>query len=80
DPLAEAFPQVEMSFDDDRETNYYVDACFGIEVGRVGIADGGFTTWTRQLLGNNKERLLAGGIGLDMLHANFGARRPDPYP
>jgi hypothetical protein len=79
-PLAEAFPQVETTFDDERKTNYYVDACFHIDVGQVTVADGGFTTWTRQLLGNAKERLLTAGVGLDMLHANFEARRPDPYP
>ncbi|WP_346320363.1 hypothetical protein [Chitinophaga sp. YIM B06452] len=31
------------------------------------IADGGFTTWTQQLLGNKKERLLISGFGLELL-------------
>jgi hypothetical protein len=79
--LAEKFPQVEVGFDDERTRGrgYYVDACFEVLAKGISLADGGFTTWTRQLLGNAKERLLTGGLGLDNMHANFGPRRPDLY-
>lgn len=82
DPLKTAFPQVEVDFDDTRKKGrgYYVDACFEIKAGDLSLADGGFTTWTRQLLGNAKERLLTGGLGLDLMHARFGPRRADLYP
>nr|WP_042185886.1 hypothetical protein [Kibdelosporangium sp. MJ126-NF4]CEL16949.1 hypothetical protein [Kibdelosporangium sp. MJ126-NF4]CTQ91822.1 hypothetical protein [Kibdelosporangium sp. MJ126-NF4] len=82
DPLAAEFPQVKVDFDDSRERGrgYYVDACFELLAGDVSLADGGFTTWTRQLLGNAKERLLIGGLGTDLVHARFGARRADLYP
>ena len=29
------------------------------------LIDGGFTTWTQQLLSNNKERLLISGLGTE---------------
>ncbi|MFC0108739.1 hypothetical protein [Kibdelosporangium aridum] len=82
DPLRQAFPQVKVDFDDEREKGreYYVDACFELIAGGISLADGGFTTWTRQLLGNAKERLLTGGLGLDLMHAKFGPRRADLYP
>jgi hypothetical protein len=32
------------------------------------IADGGFVDWTQQLLGNNKERLLISGFGLELFY------------
>lgn len=73
-PVARTFPRVDVDFDDEREKGrgYYVDACFDISARGISFADGGFTTWTRQLLGNAKERLLTGGLGVDMLHSNFG--------
>ena len=81
-PLRTKFPQVEVVFDQTRTRGrgYYVDACFDLLAKGISLADGGFTTWTRQLLGNAKERLLTGGLGLDNMHANFGPRRPDLYP
>ncbi|ALG12809.1 hypothetical protein [Kibdelosporangium phytohabitans] len=74
-------PQVKVGFDDERQKGrgYYVDACFELRAGDVSLADGGFTTWTRQLLGNAKERLLTGGLGVDLMHARFGPRRADLY-
>ncbi|CAM3508720.1 hypothetical protein KIPE111705_11710 [Kibdelosporangium persicum] len=82
DRLRTEFPHVKVDFDDTREQGrgYYVDACFELRAGDVSLGDGGFTTWTRQLLGNAKERLLTGGLGLDLMHARFGPRRADPYP
>jgi hypothetical protein len=80
-PLRDKFPQVDVGFDDARTRGrgYYVDACFDVLAQGISLADGGFTTWTRQLLGNAKERLLTGGLGLDKMHANFGPRSPDLY-
>jgi hypothetical protein len=51
---------------------YYVDACYKLFVTgsartRLELADGGCTTWTRQLLSDQKERLVIGGIGVDRL-------------
>lgn len=80
DPLAERFTGVSFAFDDRRASGrgYYVDACFHIHAtsptgARFQLADGGFTTWTRQLLGNAKERLLIGGLGVERLCAQFRA-------
>jgi hypothetical protein len=44
---------------------FKVFASFGGEPAEVG--DGGFTPWTRRLLGNAKERLMTSGLGVDRL-------------
>jgi hypothetical protein len=49
-----------------------VSACFDISKvdssGQVRqLVDGGFTTWTQQLLNSRKERLLIGGLGTERL-------------
>lgn len=44
---------------------FKVYASFGGELADVG--DGGFTPWTRRLLGNAKERLMTSGLGVDRL-------------
>ncbi|OLB79385.1 MAG: hypothetical protein AUI14_10530 [Actinobacteria bacterium 13_2_20CM_2_71_6] len=74
DFLAGRYPDVELGFDDARTTGrgYYTDACFHIHVGssagtRYEVGDGGFTTWTAQLLGNAKERLLVSSLGTERL-------------
>ena len=70
-----------VTVDPDRESGrgYYRDLCFKViaqlETGEIEIGDGGFTTWTAQLLGNRKERLLTSGLGLDRLVA-IGANQP----
>ncbi len=78
DPLAEQFPHVDVGFDDARESGrgYYTDVCFHVHATTTGgqtfqLGDGGFTTWTAQLLGNAKERLLIGGLGTELLCGNF---------
>ena len=52
---------------------YYRDLCFKIYAYGTGepedIGDGGFTDWSMQLAGNNKERLLITGLGIDRLAA-----------
>lgn len=51
--------------------NYYTGLQFKVVIQvkeqEWEIADGGFTTWTQQLLGNKKERLLISGFGLELL-------------
>ncbi len=78
DPLATAFPAVQVGFDPDRPDGrtYYTSACFHIfasdESGNeYQIADGGFTTWTQSLLSNAKERLLISGLGTERLCSAF---------
>ncbi|WP_370961355.1 hypothetical protein [Amycolatopsis sp. cg9] len=44
---------------------FKVYAAFGGDLAEVG--DGGFTPWTRRLLGNAKERLMTSGLGVDRL-------------
>jgi hypothetical protein len=74
EPLAAEFPAASFSLDLTRERalDYYREACLSVSLetasGEVHeLADGGFTDWTQQLLGNRKERLLISGIGLERL-------------
>jgi hypothetical protein len=74
EPLAAAFPDATFTLDLERERalDYYCDACLRITAETAAgelleLADGGFTDWTQQLLGNRKERLLISGIGLERL-------------
>jgi CoA-transferase family III len=73
-PLATRFPHVSCGLDPARTAGrgYYVSACFDISKvdssGQVRqLVDGGFTTWTQQLLNSRKERLLIGGLGTERL-------------
>jgi hypothetical protein len=77
DPLAARFPDATCGLDTARTAGrgYYTSACFDISaVDSTGrerqLADGGFTTWTRQLLSNEKERLLIGGLGIERLQGH----------
>lgn len=64
-------PGVEVLEDSDRTTGrgYYTGLCFRVHAdvaGRqIGIGDGGFVDWTRRLTGNQKERLLISGFGVE---------------
>ncbi|MFD8754612.1 hypothetical protein ACFV0O_27045 [Kitasatospora sp. NPDC059577] len=66
-------PGVDIIDDPNRVTGrgYYTDLCFKIYAtihGRqLEIADGGFVDWTQCLTGNQKERLLISGFGVDRL-------------
>lgn len=66
-------PGVEVLEDPNRTSGrgYYTGLCFKVFAELAGqwaeIGDGGFTNWTQLLTGNNKERLLTGGYGLDRL-------------
>jgi hypothetical protein len=80
-PLAAQFPQVQVEFDPQRSSGrgYYAGLCFAVyATGRDGaehfLVDGGFTTWTQQLLSNQKERLLISGIGTERVCSVFGAK------
>ena len=62
---------------------YYRRACFKIHAvtpgGKVEFVDGGFTDWTERLLGDNHERLLISGAGLDRPALMLGqGRAPEP--
>ena len=50
---------------------YYEGLCFKVYASFGGpltdVGDGGFTPWTRKLLGNAKERLMTSGLGIDRL-------------
>jgi hypothetical protein len=53
-----------------RGHGYYTGACFKIFIAADAgeafeVGDGGFVDWTRQLVGNSKERLLISGFGID---------------
>jgi len=78
DPLSEKHPQVSFAFNPGRQSGrgYYTDVCFWIRArDRSGVdyllIDGGFTTWTQQLLSNRKERLLTSGMGSERFCACF---------
>lgn len=79
-PLAARFPHIQVGFDPRRGAGrgYYTGLCFAIYAvdpsGRAQmLVDGGFTTWTQQLLSNRKERLLISGMGTERLCSVFGA-------
>jgi hypothetical protein len=74
EPLAAEFPDVRIALDDERvrALDYYTSACLAVSIEtldgqEIELADGGFTTWTQQLLGNRKERLMISGIGLERI-------------
>jgi hypothetical protein len=73
--LSDRFPHLAVDFDQRQSgRGYYVAACYKVFVidpngDEVECGDGGCTTWTRQLLSNNKERLVIGGLGMERLLA-----------
>lgn len=56
----------------DEEQHYYkgfqVKTRIDVKGEVIDIGDGGLVDWTRQLSGNNKERMFASGIGIEYLH------------
>ena len=71
-------PGVLCQLDPDRQPGrgYYVGDCFHIYATNVAgieceLIDGGFTTWTQQVLSNRKERLLISGLGTERLCSQF---------
>jgi hypothetical protein len=80
-PLREEFPGVRFGVDGERTKGkgYYDGICLQIGARVDGarydlIVDGGFTNWVRKLLQDEKERLLASGIGLTYLWNILGTR------
>lgn len=80
EPLATNYPGVRCELDPDRETGrgYYVGVCFHVYATNLAgiefeLIDGGFTTWTQQLLSNTKERLLISGLGIERFCSQFCA-------
>ncbi|MGH3390134.1 MAG: hypothetical protein ACRDOO_14795 [Actinomadura sp.] len=78
DRLARAHPSTTFDLDDERSRGrgYYTGGCFEIRAttpdgDELSIGDGGFTTWTADLLSNAKERLLISGLGLEHLCGRF---------
>ncbi|GHE46965.1 hypothetical protein GCM10017673_56070 [Streptosporangium violaceochromogenes] len=75
--LAPAHPGVVFAFDDDRAGGgYYGGACFEIRATTpdgddLNLCDGGSVTWSADLLGNAKERLIVSGLGLERLCERF---------
>jgi hypothetical protein len=58
---------------------YYQGLCFKVFArfgagGPLEVADGGFVDWTARLLGNQKERLLISGYGVDRLAIHAAPR------
>jgi hypothetical protein len=77
-PLAASYPDARCELDPNRATGrvYYVGTCFHIYATNAAgvefeLVDGGFTTWTQQLLNNRKERLLISGLGVERFCAEF---------
>lgn len=78
DRLAQTHPDTTFAFDDDRVSGrgYYSGTCFEIRATTpagedLNLGDGGFTTWSADLLSNAKERLLISGLGLERLCERF---------
>ncbi|MGW7681191.1 hypothetical protein ACWGID_10655 [Kribbella sp. NPDC054772] len=64
-------PALGVAFTEDAErtksANYYAGLGLGIDRGGAGLGDGGFTTWTADLLGDAKERCLTSCISTEGL-------------
>jgi len=59
--------------DRDRGRGYYADLALRITAGELELGDGGFTTWTGQLMGNAKERCLVSCLATERLAAAIQA-------
>jgi hypothetical protein len=84
-PLFASYADARCELDPNRTTGrgYYVGTCFHIYATNAAgiefeLVDGGFTTWTQQLLNNRKERLLISGLGVERFCAQFRADESAP--
>ena len=68
DTVAPAVPVTEQP-EREHGRGYYVEAALRISAGEGEIGDGGFTTWTAQLMGNAKERCLVSCVSTERLAA-----------
>ncbi|MEV0803123.1 hypothetical protein AB0I34_35920 [Kribbella sp. NPDC050281] len=66
-------PALKISLTEDTERttseNYYSGTALGIGCDGEGLGDGGFTTWTADLLGDQKERCLTSCVSTERLTA-----------
>jgi hypothetical protein len=62
--------------DRERGRGYYADLALRITAGDLELGDGGFTTWTAQLMGNAKERCLVSCLATERLAAAIQAAAP----
>ena len=62
--------------DRERGRGYYADLALRITAGDLELGDGGFTTWTGQLMGNAKERCLVSCLSTERLAAAIQAAAP----
>lgn len=84
--LTRGHPGTTFDLDDERTAGrgYYAGACFEIRATTpagddLNLADGGFTSWSADLLSNAKERLLISGLGIERLCERFREHvRPEP--
>jgi hypothetical protein len=81
-PLAARHPDVDLAIDSERQQGrgYYQKLCFHVYAdaesgGTFQLTDGGFTSWTQQLVGSEKERLMISGIGSEAVVGLFGPER-----
>ena len=67
--LAPLPPGVTLAEDPDREhaRGYYAGGAVSITAGEVNLGDGGFTTWTAQLMNDAKERCLVSCVAVERL-------------
>lgn len=70
--LHNSFPAMEVTVDEQPGTNNYYQgiqfkADITVQQRHFEIADGGFVSWTQQLLNNKKERFFIAGFGLELL-------------
>ncbi len=72
DTVAPAVPIAEQP-DREHGRGYYVEAAIRIAAGEDEIGDGGFTTWTAQLMGNAKERCLVSCVSTERLASALSA-------
>lgn len=77
-PLAAAYPEVRVRLDLTRleGLGYYSGPCLRINArtadgARFALGDGGFLSWTAELLTDRRESLLSTGIGPDLLYLKF---------
>jgi hypothetical protein len=69
-------PRVHVDLGGRRDTAYYPDVSFGIEVGEHNLGDGGLVPWTAKLLSNEKERLCISGFGSERACALWPTSSP----
>jgi hypothetical protein len=80
-PLARDFPRARFRLDGARLAGlgYYAGLTIQLwletaDGASLPVGDGGFTTWTRDLLNDRKERLLTSGLGVELLLKRYVRR------